>query len=134
MRSIRPSLLCSQLVMNSWEKDACRQRQRAELGVDTKRKGEPTSTIPIKRTRADAPSISDKATIGEHCQGCGRPRHTRDECRSRDIPGWNVEGRWIDSKAYKAANAINTWHSIQRTTWHSDPQSRLVLSLLRYLM
>ena len=34
-------------------------------------------------------------------------RHTRDECRSRDIPGWNAEGRWIDSKAYKAADAIN---------------------------
>ena len=37
-------------------------------------------------TRADAPSIPDKATVDEHCQGCGRPRHTRDECRSRDIP------------------------------------------------
>ena len=70
--------------MNSWEKDAFRQRQHAELGVDTKRKGESTLTIPIKRTRAEAPSIPDKATVGEHCQDCGRPRHTRDECRSRD--------------------------------------------------
>ena len=65
--------------------------------------------IPTKRTRADAPSNSDhlKAAVGEHCQGCGHPRHTRDECRGRDIPGWISEGRWIDSKAYKAADAIN---------------------------
>ena len=33
-------LTATQLVMNSWEKDAFRQRQRAELGADTKRKGE----------------------------------------------------------------------------------------------
>ncbi len=105
--SLQGLLTAAQLVMNSWEKDAFRQRQRAELGVDTKRKGESTSTIPIKRTRADPPSIPDKATVGEHCQGCGCPRHTRDECRSRDILGWNAEGRWIDSKAYKAADAIN---------------------------
>ena len=38
-----------------------------------------------------------KVTVGEHCQGC----------RSRDIPVWNAEGRWIDSKAYIAADAIN---------------------------
>ncbi len=42
----------AKLVMNSWEKDAFRERQRAELGVDTKRKGESTSTIPTKRTRS----------------------------------------------------------------------------------
>ena len=64
--------------------------------------GPSTSTISTNRTRADAPSIPDKTTVGEHC-----PRHTRDEFRSRDIPGWNAEGRWIDSKAYKAADAIN---------------------------
>ena len=61
----RPAIHDLQLVMNSWEKDAFRQRQRAELGADTKRKGESTSTIPIKRTRAEAPSIPDKATVGE---------------------------------------------------------------------
>ena len=105
--SLQGLLTAAQLVMNSWEKDAFRQRQRAELGVNTKRKGPSTSTIPTKRTRADAPSIPDKATVGKHCQGCWRPRQTRDECRSRDIPGWNTEGRWIDSKAYKAADAIN---------------------------
>jgi hypothetical protein len=46
--------------------------------ADTKRKGPLTSTIPTKRTRADAPSNPDqlKATVGEH-----RTRHTRDECR-----------------------------------------------------
>jgi len=37
--------------MNSWEKDVFRSRQRAELGIDTKRKGPPTSTIPTKRTQ-----------------------------------------------------------------------------------
>ena len=101
--SLQGLLTATQLVMNSWEKDAFRQRQRAELGADTKRKGESTSTIPIKRTRAEAPSIPDKATVSEHCQVCGRPRHTRDECRSRDIPGWNAEDRWIDYKACAVA-------------------------------
>ena len=57
-------LTATKLVMNSWKKDAFRQRQRAELGVDTKRKGSSTSTISTKRTRADAPSIPDKATVG----------------------------------------------------------------------
>ena len=107
--SLQGLLTATQLVMDSWEKDAFRQRQRAELGVDTKRKGPPTSTFPTKCTRADTPSIPDnlKATVGKHCQGYGRPRYTRDESRGRDIPGWNSEGRWIDSKAYKAADAIN---------------------------
>jgi len=36
----------------------------------------PTSTIPTKRTRADAPSdpVHLKATAGKHCQGCGPDR------------------------------------------------------------
>jgi hypothetical protein len=55
--SLQDLLTATQLVMNSWEKDTFRQRQRAELGVDTKRKGPTTLTIPTKRTRADAPSI-----------------------------------------------------------------------------
>ena len=39
----------------------------------------PTTTIPTKRTRADALSDPDylKATVGKHCQGCGRPRYAR---------------------------------------------------------
>ena len=83
--SLQGLLTATQLVMNSWEKDAFRQRQCAELGVDTKRKGESKSTIFTKRTYTDAPSIPDKAF------------HHR----------WNAEGRWIDSKAYKAADTIN---------------------------
>ena len=85
--SLQGLLTAAQLVMNSWEKDAFRSRQCAELGIDTKRKDPSTSTIPTKDAR---------------CQGCGR---------SRDIPGWNAEGRWIDSKAYKAADAINIANS-----------------------
>ncbi len=54
--SLQGLLTTTQLVMNSWEKDAFRSRQCAELGVDTKRKGPSTSTIPKKRTRADATS------------------------------------------------------------------------------
>ena len=46
-------LTATQLVMNSWEKDAFRSRQRVELGVDTKHKGPPTSTIPKNRTRVE---------------------------------------------------------------------------------
>ena len=40
----------------------------SELGVDTKRKNPSTSTIPTKRTRADAPFNPDhlKATVGNH--------------------------------------------------------------------
>jgi len=108
--SLQGLLTVAQLVMNSWEKDAFRSQQRAELGADTKRKGQIASTTQAgKRSRADGPPSSDalKATIGEHCQGCGRARHHRDECRGRDIPGWNAEGPWIGSKAYKAADATN---------------------------
>jgi hypothetical protein len=48
-------LTATQLVMNSWKQGAFRSRQRAELGIVAKRKGLPTSTIPMMRTRADAP-------------------------------------------------------------------------------
>ena len=58
--SLQGLLTATQLVMNSWEKNAFCQRQPAELGVDTKRRGPSTSTIPTKRAHADAPSIPTK--------------------------------------------------------------------------
>jgi hypothetical protein len=135
--SLQGLLTATQLVINSWEKDSFRQRQRAELGVDTKRKGPPTSTISKKRTRTDATSNPDhlKATVGEHCQGCGRPRYSREECRGRDIPGWNSEGRWIDSKAYKAADTINIANGNEARqpapTRSCSPASRLLTAGLQ---
>ena len=42
--SLQGLLTVTQLVMNSWEKDAFRSQQRAELGADTKRKGQIAST------------------------------------------------------------------------------------------
>ena len=42
---------------------------------------------------AHAPTLSDlKASVG----------------KQRDVPGWNDQGRWIDSKAYKTIDAQNT--------------------------
>ncbi len=70
----------------------------------------PTNTDNAKRSRADAPrSLNNlKASVGKHREGCGRPNHERDECKQRDVPGWNEQGRWIDSKAYKTIDAQNT--------------------------
>ena len=45
--------------------------------------------------------------MGEHREGCGRPSHKRDECRKKDVPGYNDQGRWIDSKAYKSMDAAS---------------------------
>ncbi len=55
---------------------------------DTKRKSTVPSADPIKHPRS--------ADL--------HPYHSRDECCQRDAPGWNTEGRWIDSKTYKAAD------------------------------
>ena len=92
-----PGLLTvTQVVMNTSEKGYFKQWQHAQ--DDTKRK----STVPT----AD-PSKKSKAGVGDHCHGCSRPNHRRDDYRQRDAPGWNAEGRWIDSKTYKALDAAN---------------------------
>ena len=46
--------------------------------------------------------------FGSNREGFGRPNHMRDECHQRDIPGWNDQCRWVDSKAYKSIDAYNT--------------------------
>jgi hypothetical protein len=74
--------------MNSWEKDAFRQRQCAELGGDTKRKGTPTSTIPTKQlswTKLDmiADSITLKASTAKVA---GKDIHGKKVCKT-----WTVQ-------------------------------------------
>jgi len=73
----------SQVVMNTWEKEYFKQLQRAQ--GDTKHKPTDPSADPNKRPRsADPhPNKKSKAGVGDHCQGCGRPNHRRDECRQR---------------------------------------------------
>ena len=96
--------------MNSWEKDAYTASRRAQGKVKRKGPVAPTNTDNAKRSRADTPRNPNnlKASVGKHCEGCGRPNHERDECKQRDVPGWNEQGRWIDSKAYKTIDAQNT--------------------------
>ena len=93
--------------MNSWEKDAYTASRRAQGEVKRKGPVAPTNTDNAKRSRADAPRNPNnlKASVGKHCEGCGRPNHERDECKQRNVPGWNEQGRWIDSKAYKTIDA-----------------------------
>jgi hypothetical protein len=72
-------------------------------------------------------SIQSRPPQNNYRQGCGCPRYTCDECRGRDIPGWKSEGRWIDSKAYKAADAINPKLGANATPTRScSPASRLL--------
>jgi len=40
-----------------------------------------------------------------HCEGCGIPRHKRDQCQLRNHPDWNKEGLWVDSSAFAAIAA-----------------------------
>ena len=35
------------------------------------------------------------------------PNHERDECKQRDVPGWNDQGLCLDSKEYKTIDAQN---------------------------
>ena len=100
--TVKPSLsrllAMIQVLMNSWEKDAYTQGPVA-----------PT-TDNAMRPRADAPRNPNnlKATVGKQYEGCDRPNHESDKCRQRDIPGWNDQGRWVDSKAYKTMDVHNT--------------------------
>lgn len=45
--------------------------------------------------------------MGDHCQRMQARGNKHDECCQKDAPSWNAEGRWIDSMAYKAADAAN---------------------------
>ena len=104
------------MVMNSWEKDAYTASGRAQ--GEAKRKG------PVGPTNTDnAPRNPNnlKASVGKHCEVCGRPNHERNECKQRDVPGWKDQGRWIDSKAYKTIDARNT---MIRTAGDGDDEGK----------
>ena len=99
-------LTATQLVMNTWEKDAFRSRQRAELGVDTKHKGPPLRQSPRSVPALTLPPtpITSKQPLASTAKAVG----AHDTLVRSAVVGISQEGRWIDSKAYKAADAINT--------------------------
>jgi len=125
-------LTATQLVMNSWEKDAFRSRQLVELGVDTKRKGPPNSTIPTKRNRANAPSNLDhlKATVGEHCEGISQdgiprgvgstPRLTKPQSPSTSRHQPSAVAKPRDSSKQEAKYGPGRKNSKFETTRFSD--------------
>jgi hypothetical protein len=53
-----------------------------------------------KRTRAEQGAYA--TSDDNHCEGCGIPRHRRDQCQLSDHPDWNSKGLWIDSSAFAA--------------------------------
>ena len=47
------------------------------------------------------------ASVGEHCEGCGIPRHKRETCHLREHPDFNKEGKWVNCSSYKKKKALN---------------------------
>ena len=79
--------------------------------MNTKRKGPPTSTIPTKRTRANAPSNPDhlKVTVGEHCQGSeGRTKGPDTRCKCDTNPQLQPRLATPLSKTPSTAPAVRT--------------------------
>jgi hypothetical protein len=51
-----------------------------------------------KRVRAEQGAYA--TGDNNHCEGCGIPRHRRDQCQMSDHPDWNSRGLWIESGAF----------------------------------
>ena len=80
-------------------------------GADTKRKGESISAIPIKRTRADAPSIPDKATVG-------------------GVPSWDVPTTaLVTSMSWAPATFVGDGWSVGASALDGDCRCGLTLAL-----
>jgi hypothetical protein len=47
--------------------------------------------------------------VGEHCEGCGIPRHKRESCNLKEHPDFNKEGKWLNSSSYKKKKVLNKW-------------------------
>ena len=91
-------------MITSWEQQLHKVATRGT--VDPKRKGTTEgATDSSKRSRDEAfvPLLS--ATVGAHCEGCGRVGHARETCRASSHPDWNKSGLWAHSAAYKALKA-----------------------------
>jgi len=50
------------------------------------------------------------SSMGEHCEGCGIPRHKRESCNLKEHPDFNREGK---SSSYKKKKAINVSKGIR---------------------
>jgi hypothetical protein len=57
-----------------------------------------------KRTGAGGQFQVDDANKPKRvrAEGCGIPRHRRDQCQMNDHPDWNSRGLWIESSAFAA--------------------------------
>jgi hypothetical protein len=53
-----------------------------------------------KRTRAELGAYA--TSDGNHCEGCGIPRHKQEQCQLSDHPDFNKKGLWIHSSAFAA--------------------------------
>ena len=47
------------------------------------------------------------SSMGEHCEGCGIPRHKRETCNLKEHPDFNKEGKWVNCSSYKKKKAFN---------------------------
>ena len=53
-----------------------------------------------KRVRAEQGAYA--TSDNNHCEGCGIPRHRRDQCQLSDHPDWNSRGLWTERSAFSA--------------------------------
>ena len=56
------------------------------------------------------------ATVGDHCDGCGRPGHALATCHFKTNPDFNPEGKWVGSAPYK--NILAILKTERHPTWH----------------
>ena len=113
----------------AWQRQTYEVRQR---GV--KRKDEiPAEIGQTKKPRAEKsyqPLMI--ATVGAHCDGCGKENHTRTTpCNQSDHPDWNATGKWVGSDTYKQIlkNLVDQnkgdEHPVLRWNFHADGDKRV---------
>ena len=83
----KPSLLrllaITQVVMNSWAKDAYTAKRKGPVA--------PTNTDNAL-TLLGTPSTSKHQWVSTVRDADSHHNHERDECKQRDVPGWNDQG------------------------------------------
>jgi hypothetical protein len=73
-----------------------RGKKRASAGGQVQ--GDEANRSKWTRAEQGAYATSDD----NHCEGCGIPRHKRDQCQLFDHPDWNNQSRFINSSAFAA--------------------------------
>ena len=88
--------------------------QQVQFQYDFRNDKRATSPADLSRDRkktksSQPPKAAPMATeVGEHCEGCGKRNHLRQDCTSGHAPkhpDFNEEGKWIGFATYKTIKA-----------------------------